>query len=106
MIRRRFTFRGIIQGVGFRPTVYRCALSLGLTGYVQNRRSEVVAEVQGPIERVALFPERLQELLPPAARIDSLKNEEIDIRESSSFVITESLATSYSFPPIPPDLAT
>lgn len=105
MIRRRFTFRGIIQGVGFRPTVYRCALSLGLTGYVQNRRSEVVAEVQGPEERVALFSERLRELLPPAARIDSLKNEEIDIRESSSFVITESLATSYSFPPIPPDLA-
>ena len=105
MIRKRFTFRGIIQGVGFRPTVYRCALSLGLTGYVQNRRSEVVAEVQGPEERVALFPKRLREILPRSARIDDLKNEKIDIRESPGFVITESLATSYSFPPIPPDMA-
>ena len=47
VIRKRFLFRGTIQGVGFRPAIYRLAVSLGLTGFVQNRRSEVVAEVQG-----------------------------------------------------------
>jgi hypothetical protein len=45
--RVRYTFRGVIQGVGFRPTAYRCALRLGLAGLVRNQRSEVVAEIEG-----------------------------------------------------------
>ena len=45
--RIRYRFRGVIQGVGFRPTVYRVAVALGLTGFVRNERSIVVAEIQG-----------------------------------------------------------
>jgi hydrogenase maturation factor HypF (carbamoyltransferase family) len=41
--------------VGFRPAVYRCATGLGLTGFVQTRTSEVLAEIQGPRDRVAAF---------------------------------------------------
>jgi hydrogenase maturation protein HypF len=67
MTRRRFTFRGTVQGVGFRPSVYRLAVSLQLSGFVQNRRSEVVAEVQGDEDKVSRFASELAASLPPAA---------------------------------------
>jgi hydrogenase maturation protein HypF len=91
--------------VGFRPTVYRCAVSLGLTGYVRNERSEVVAEIQGPSAALAKFPETLRELLPPAAVLDRMDFEPLPPQEEGTFRILESRATQYSFPPIPPDLA-
>ena len=47
-------------------------LSLGLTGFVQNRRSEVVAEVQGDENSVARFAAEAPAAMPPAARIDAM----------------------------------
>ena len=104
-IRVRYRFRGVIQGVGFRPTVYRCALALGLSGFVRNQRSEVVAELEGPGEAVERFPEELRRLLPPAARLDALQAEPLEPSGEEGFRIVESLPDAYRFPPIPPDLA-
>lgn len=103
--RVRYTFRGVIQGVGFRPAVYRAAVALGLGGFVRNQRSEVVAELEGPRERVESFPLQLRQTLPPAARIDSLRAEEIPPSGESEFRIIESRPDAFRFPPIPPDLA-
>jgi len=103
--RHRYIFKGVIQGVGFRPTVYRCAVSLGLTGFVRNERSEVVAELQGPPAALGKFPATLREMLPPAAVLDRMDCEPIPPLEEELFRILESKATTYSFPPIPPDLA-
>lgn len=103
--RVRYVFRGVIQGVGFRPTVYRCAVSLGLTGFVRNQRSEVVAEIQGPPSGIEQFPTVLREMLPPAAVLEKMHSEQIPVRSEEAFRILESKATVYSFPPIPPDLA-
>jgi len=103
--RQRYVFKGVIQGVGFRPTVYRCAVSLGLKGFVRNERSEVVAELQGPPDALGSFPAALREMLPPAAVLDRMDCEPIPPLEEESFRILESRATTYSFPPIPPDLA-
>jgi len=104
-MRHHYVFRGVIQGVGFRPTIYRCAVALGLKGFVRNERSEVVAELQGPAEALGQFPVRLRAMLPPAAVLERMDYEEIPTREEQSFSILESKATAYSFPPIPPDLA-
>ncbi|UCF96520.1 MAG: carbamoyltransferase HypF [Spirochaetaceae bacterium] len=104
--RLRYVFKGVIQGVGFRPTVYRCAVSLGLKGFVRNQRSEVVAEIQGSPEALESFPKKLRKLLPPAAVLDTMDCTQIALKEEQSFRILESKATAYSFPPIPPDLAT
>ncbi|MBN1278417.1 MAG: acylphosphatase, partial [Chlorobiaceae bacterium] len=46
-IRRRATVSGIVQGVGFRPFVYRLAIAIGLDGFVRNTASGVLLEVQG-----------------------------------------------------------
>jgi hydrogenase maturation protein HypF len=103
--RHRYVFKGVIQGVGFRPTVYRCAVSLGLKGFVRNERSEVVAELQGPAAGLRKFPAALREMLPPAAVLDQMDCAPVPPQKEQSFRILESKATAYSFPPIPPDLA-
>ena len=65
----RITVRGIVQGVGFRPTVHRVASQLGMHGYVQNNGSNVVIEVDGDPD---LFVSELRRSLPPLARLDSV----------------------------------
>ena len=107
MVRRRYLYRGTIQGVGFRPAVYRAAVRLGLAGFVQNLRSEVLVEVQGSRDSVDAFADSLAQVLPPAARIESMVMTEMpaDRNGSAGFNIRESGSSPYSFPPVPPDLA-
>jgi hydrogenase maturation protein HypF len=85
--------------------VYRCAVSLGLKGFVRNQRSEVVAEIQGPAAALEAFPGVLRDMLPPAAVLERMDCQAIPASEEQTFRILESKATVYSFPPIPPDLA-
>ena len=66
----RIVVRGVVQGVGFRPTVHRIATSLGLNGSVLNNGSGVVIEIDGD---AYAFIEQLTAHLPPLARIDSLE---------------------------------
>jgi len=64
------TVRGQVQGVGFRPTVWRIATELGLTGAVRNSAEGVEIQVWGhELER---FAERLKAEMPSLARIDAL----------------------------------
>ena len=64
--RRRIRLRGLVQGVGFRPHVYRCAARLGITGSVHNGPEGVVIEAQGV--RLDDFVQLLQREAPPLAR--------------------------------------
>ena len=68
--RRRLRLRGLVQGVGFRPHVYRCALQLGITGFVGNDSEGVLIEAEG--EHLDAFVQLLRDELPPLARIDKL----------------------------------
>ena len=106
-VRIRLRFRGVVQGVGFRPAVFRSAVSLGLAGFVQNRTSEVIAEIQGTSRRVAAFRGELAARLPAAARLDEVREESVAPSEAPEpgFAIRESSGSAWEFPPIPPDLA-
>jgi len=80
--------RGTVQGVGFRPTVYRVARKLGLKGYVKNKGSEVEVVIDGDEEK---FLEKLKDHLPPLADIEEVEKfeqkvsmEDFEIVESSS----------------------
>ena len=66
----RIVVRGIVQGVGFRPTVHRVATAMGLNGYVQNNGSNVVIEVDREADE---FVRRLKVRLPPLANIESIE---------------------------------
>lgn len=65
--------RGAVQGVGFRPFVYRLARELGLSGFVANDAAGVRAEVEGDPESVARFLERLRAERPPLSRIHAVE---------------------------------
>jgi len=71
-IRKRLTVTGQVQGVGFRPFVYRLATELGLVGYVNNDARGVTIEVQGPARAAESFARRLRDELPPLAQIQRL----------------------------------
>ena len=71
------TVRGVVQGVGFRPFVYRTALDRGLSGWVQNEADAVRLEVSGPAAGVADFLGSLRSEAPPQARIDSIEIEDL-----------------------------
>lgn len=74
----RFTIRGVVQGVGFRPTVYRVAKSMGLRGTVRNDGAYVVIETDGN----ASFIDRLKAELPSLALIESVDCEEYVLPDS------------------------
>ena len=95
--------QGIVQGVGFRPYVYRLAKDLNLNGSVRNLGNVVEIIIEG--ENVQKFVERLPNELPPIAKIDSMNVEEISANNYTDFEIIES-ADSYSgVSVIPPDIA-
>ena len=69
-LRRRIEVRGIVQGVGFRPFVYRLANELGLAGWVRNDGGGVTVEVEGSGAGIEDFVRRLRDDAPPLARVD------------------------------------
>ena len=95
--------RGQVQGVGFRPHVYRLAQSLQLTGCVRNDGDGVMIEVQG-IEPHALV-QQLQQSLPVLARIDQLEMNDISTcADEAGFSVNESIQNE-SHTLLPPDTA-
>jgi len=65
--------RGIVQGVGFRPYVWRLANQLGLTGWVRNDAAGVDIALAGAPDSIERFVLRLQKEAPPLARIDAVE---------------------------------
>ncbi len=89
-IRREIQVSGLVQGVGFRPFVYRLAAELGLAGSVKNTASGVVIEVQGETDLVENFLARLQGEAPPLSQILHVEVEDIDYVDENEFRIVES----------------
>lgn len=81
--------RGIVQGVGFRPYIYKLARNLGYSGYVQNTDSGVVIVVEG--EHPEHFLDAIRKNLPPLADLKELHSEQLDgPRRFRDFRILES----------------
>ena len=106
--RRRVRARveGTVQGVGFRPYVYRLAAELGLGGYILNDERGVLLEVEGPPGAVARFLERLPEEAPPLAAVERVETEEEDPRGESEFAIGASARAGEPEALVSPDSAT
>ena len=65
--------RGRVQGVGFRPTVWKLSCALGLRGEVLNDSEGVLIRLWGADDQIAIFLDRLRRESPPLARIDSVE---------------------------------
>lgn len=96
--RQRFHVRGQVQGVGFRPFVYRLARRLDLAGWVANGADGVVIEVEGGRSALDDFSRRLKTEIPPAAEVDAFDREDCPVRAELGFEIRPSVAAGSSRP--------
>jgi hydrogenase maturation protein HypF len=104
--RRAIRVRGAVQGVGFRPFVYRLAHELGLAGWVFNDAEGVSIEIQGPAPVLARFEQRLKTDAPPLARVERIKATAcVCVDDEDDFRILASRAGRVTTS-IPPDAAT
>jgi len=104
--RVRYLFSGVVQGVGFRPFIYRMAISHSLSGFVQNRPDGVVVEVEGPADAIHSFMSSVNKDPPPLADISGISSEEVEIKNDKAFRIIESEAGGPGRVHITPDIAT
>ena len=105
MVAVRLVVRGVVQGVGMRPFVYRTARRHGLSGSVLNASRGVVIEAEGPERDIEAFSLAVRSEAPPLARIESVDRETIDVRGLSGFEIRTSRAESEGSTLICPDVA-
>lgn len=102
----RIIVTGVVQGVGFRPTIYRMAQQAGVKGYVRNMGgSEVEIFIEGGEKELKYFLHLLRNKLPPVARIYSLETYEGEPRGYSQFEILPSKGSHIKRSIIPPDFS-
>ena len=98
--------RGTVQGVGFRPTVYRLAKAYGLQGEVCNDGQGVLIRASGREESIEEFVQKLQKECPPLARIDEVTRKRYEGKSTfDDFVISHSVSSGVTTE-VPPDAAT
>lgn len=88
--RYSLSIKGIVQGVGFRPFVYRLAKSLSIKGYVKNTSEGVYAEIEGEEAALRSFLKTLKEHPPVLARIDDIQVRKLQVVGDTDFVIAAS----------------
>ncbi len=96
--------RGVVQGVGFRPWVYRLAQANALTGWVLNGDQGVEIHLEGDEERLATFMREMRTSPPAAAAISAIEVEPADCEGLSAFTIRESERLRQPTVRISPDL--
>jgi len=97
---------GVVQGVGFRPFVYRIANKFGISGFVRNESWGVRIFAQGEDEKIQNFLRSLRDEHPKAAVIESIETEETEPRKGVNSFVIEKSATADTIGLMPPDLAT
>ena len=103
---RQVSVRGVVQGVGFRPFVYRLAHDHDLTGWVLNHSGGVEIEVEGAPEALHAFVQNLRAKAPPLARIVGLDVISAPPAGYHQFEIRHSVAEEGRYQLISPDIAT
>jgi len=104
--RLRITLRGAVQGVGFRPFVYRLATEMSLTGWVLNSSSGLVVEVEGPEDVLRRFEERIERERPAVSVVTTRELAWIPAEGSTRFEIHASDGDTGKSVNVLPDLAT
>ena len=103
---QRIEIHGVVQGVGFRPFVYRLAKGHHIAGWVRNTSWGVEMEVEGQGDALARFVHDLAAKAPPLARIESLVAQEIAVNGYQSFEILHSEPQEGAYQLVSPDIAT
>ncbi len=106
VLRLRLIIHGAVQGMGFRPFVFRLAQELGLMGWVSNSTLGVLVEVEGREETLKSFQARLEKEKPSHSFIQSMETAYLDPAGYKKFEIRESQDTAAKTALVLPDIAT
>jgi len=97
--------KGLVQGVGFRPFIYRIAARNGITGWVDNRNDGVYICAQGDVEKIEAFVQSIKKEAPLASKIVSMNISDVDAENFTEFTIVKSKNTSDAITDVSPDIA-
>jgi hydrogenase maturation protein HypF len=103
--RWKISVSGIVQGVGFRPFVYRLALARSLIGFVANTPEGVAIEGQGQVAQLEDFLVALRNEAPPLAQVNEIVSSAIPLGHDGAFVLRHSTASGPVSTLISPDVA-
>ena len=107
---RSILVEGVVQGVGFRPFVWRLATELGLAGRVRNAAGRVEIEAAGAPASLDAFARRLRSDAPPRARVERVTVTDLDPQRGAGlplpFAIDDSVSAAATDRLFPPDIAT
>lgn len=106
LVRLRLRLRGRVQGVGFRPFVYRTAQFMSLSGWVRNDAQGVLLEVQGPSASVQAFKSAVISAAPSPAHVDDWREEICPLQAETGFEIVTSQSQGQATATILPEVAT
>ena len=104
-IRKQIQIQGVVQGVGFRPFIYRIAHRFAIGGWVLNSSHGAIIEAEGPPTAVEGFLTAMRRELPSLARIDEMTVTSINPQGENAFAIRESVVEpshSHWFPLMSP----
>ena len=104
--RVQMKIEGTVQGVGFRPFVFRLARELDLTGWIVNGADGVMIEVEGAAEAIGRLLEQLRTSCPPGAKVERMSVRSVPAVGDSEFTIQPSCEEGAKQLAISPDLAT
>ncbi len=102
----KISVRGVVQGVGFRPFVYRLAQEYNLKGWVRNTSGNVEIEVEGDGESLEKFLSDLEAKAPPMARLEKVEVAFHSAKGYTDFKIYRSLSQKGKYQLVSPDIAT
>jgi len=106
LLRLRVRVGGTVQGVGFRPFVFRVASELGLAGWVLNDSRGVLIEAEGEKAALGALVDRLRAEAPPLAVVERVREERIEPTGETGFRIRESTGKGEIGAAVSPDVAT
>lgn len=104
-LRRRILVTGTVQGVGFRPHVFRLARRYGLAGWVCNTSQGVLIEAEGAPHSLTSFEEALVREAPPLARVADVRSATIHIAGDTEFRVRQSVTHDEVCPVLPADVS-
>ncbi len=104
--RRKIEIRGIVQGVGFRPAVYRLAKKYRLKGLVFNDSKGVTLDIEGSSKNIGDFLNELKKNPPPLSNIEKIISKKLKVKNFSEFEIIRSEKGEEKKTLVSPDIAT
>jgi hydrogenase maturation protein HypF len=102
---KKITIKGLVQGVGFRPFIYRLALQNNIKGTVENNNTGVTIIAEGETAHISNFINSIPEQIPEAASISKLDSEIISSQNFNNFSIVKSSSLSDEITEVSPDIS-